>query len=330
MQRTAIILAYIFICANCFAQLYPFVHYTPREGLVNNRAKFIFQDSKGRLYIATYGGLSIYDGTRFTNYTTNNGLSVDLINDIVEMGDDSIWVISNDNYLHYIVKGELKNFKSADNFIPLINQLIKCSDGYYYAMADEGFFRLEDRRFVKIVLNGFKDSVRTLMQAVEIGKKLYILFNPDYKLPGSNLLVYDLTLNKLVCLDKTIYASHLYHSPGNGLFISTTKGLFIVDTLLQPNKPIGLKPIPDSFHLPKNLFPYSIYQDRQNSAWFFSSKGVYRVKKNGDTTLFSVGNGLTTNFQNSIFEDHENNIWFTNEQTGLSKLSNQQFTYYPI
>src|SRR5205814_6527558 len=97
MHRTALILAYLFICVNCLSQQYPFVHYTPREGLVNNRARFVFQDSKGKLYIGTYGGLSIYDGSRFINYTANNGLAVNLVNCVAEMGEDSVWVITNVN-----------------------------------------------------------------------------------------------------------------------------------------------------------------------------------------------------------------------------------------
>jgi signal transduction histidine kinase/ligand-binding sensor domain-containing protein len=332
MQQKLIFLACFFVCANSFAQQYPFVHYTPREGLANNRARFVFQDSKGKLYIATYGGLSIYDGTRFINYNTNNGLSVALINDIVEMGEDSIWIMPNDNHIHCVVKGRLKNFNPPDNFTPLINQLIKCSDGYYYAIADEGLFRLENSRFIKISMNGLPgaETIKTLIQAVEIDKKLYILFNPEYKLPGSNLLVYDLSLNKLIALDKNIYASRLYYPFGNELWISIPQGLFMIDPVKKQNKAIELKTIPDSFHLPKNLSAYYIYKDRQNNIWFASPKGLYRIKTDGETTVFTVENGLTTNFQNSIFQDYENNMWFTNEQTGLCKLSNSQLAYYPI
>ena len=70
MLRTAIILAYFFICVNCSAQQYPFVHYTPKDGLVNSRVKKAYQDNKGRMYFLTAGGLSVYDGTRFRNYNT--------------------------------------------------------------------------------------------------------------------------------------------------------------------------------------------------------------------------------------------------------------------
>ena len=159
MQRTTIFLACLLAGNILIAQQYPFVHYTPREGLVNNRARFVFQDSKGKLYIATYGGLSVYDGTRFTNYTTNNGLSNNLINSIVEMGEDSILIFPNTHRIHCIVKGKLKDFVPADNFTPLVNQLIKCKNGIYYALADEGLFRFENKRFHKIPLLGTDSGV---------------------------------------------------------------------------------------------------------------------------------------------------------------------------
>src|SRR6185503_13510977 len=110
MQRIAIILACfslpMAIGINCLSQsagtggIYPFIHHPPREGLVNNKARFIFQDSRGKLFIATFGGLSVYDGSRFTNFDYNNGLGNNLINDIVEMGDDSVWIMVNANKIN--------------------------------------------------------------------------------------------------------------------------------------------------------------------------------------------------------------------------------------
>ena len=86
----------------------------------------MFQDSKGKLYISTYGGLSIYDGSRFTNYTTENGLAASLINGIIEMGDDSLWIVPNTGQLQCMVHGVIKNYRTDDGFVPVINKLIKC------------------------------------------------------------------------------------------------------------------------------------------------------------------------------------------------------------
>jgi len=330
MQRTAIILACFLICANCFAQLYPFVHYTPREGLVNNKAKFIFQDSRGKLYIGTFGGVSMYDGSRFTNFDYNNGLGNTLVNDIVEMGDDSVWILVNSQKINYVVNGRLKTFTPDDNFTPVINKLIKCSDGYYYAIADEGLFKLQHRKFIKMDMSGLPEGAQaiSLNKAIEFDKKLFIVSDPDYKYNVGNLLVYDLIKKKLIAYKLGVNAVLLFSPGANQLWISSFTNFYIFYGL--EGKDILLKPFPySSHHFPKDLVPRVICKDRQNNLWIATLKGVYKISPDGDTTLFTKENGLTIDFQTSIFQDRENNMWFTNEHTGLCKLANQQLVYFP-
>jgi signal transduction histidine kinase/ligand-binding sensor domain-containing protein len=336
MQRTVLILAYFFICANCFSQSagsrgqYPFVHYTPREGLVNNKAKFMFQDSKGKLYIATFGGLSIYDGTRFTNFNYNNGLGDNLVNDIVEMGEDSVWILVNSKKINYVVNGRLKTFTPADSFTPVINRLIKCSDGYYYAITDEGLFQLNNNRFIKMNLTGLPEGIEAISmnRGIEFDKKLFIISNPGYKYNLENLLVYDLVEKKLVAYKLGLNVNLLFSPSAKELWISTYTNLYVFDRL--DGKNILLEPFPYSNHFPKGILPRSIYKDRQNNFWIATLKGVYKISPDGDTTLLRKENGLTIDLQTSVFQDHENNMWFTNEHTGLCKLSNQQLVYFPL
>ncbi|HET9430135.1 MAG TPA: two-component regulator propeller domain-containing protein, partial [Chitinophagaceae bacterium] len=331
MQRIHLILASCLFWTGTLAQQFPFVHYTPREGLANNRARFLFQDSKGKLYVSTFGGLSIYDGSRFINYNTNNGLAAGLVNDIVEMGKDSIWILQNANKIHCLVNGKLTEFVTEDNYVPIINQLIKCSNGYYYAMADEGLFRLEGRRFKKIELSGLpnKNATAGLLDGVELDKKLYILSNPGFLSPyAENLIVYDLKQNKVLA-HNDIKATSIFNTGANGIWILTLDGIFRIDGKEIKNKTILLKPIPDSCHIPKGLAALYAYRDRQNNTWLATPKGIYWIKRGGEIIRFTVESGLTTNSQNSIFQDYENNMWFTNEQTGLTKLSNQQLVFYP-
>jgi signal transduction histidine kinase/ligand-binding sensor domain-containing protein len=329
MQRTAHILACLVFCVSCFSQQYPFVHYTPREGLVNNKVKLIFQDSKGKLYIGTFGGLSIYDGSRFTNFDINNGLDNNLINDIVEMGDDSVWVLVNSQKINYVINGRIKTFTPVDNFTPVINKLIKCSDGCYYAITDEGLFQLHNNRFIKIDLTGLPEGIEAISmnRVIEFDKKLFIVSEPDYKYDVGNLLVYDLVEKKLIAYKLGVTINLLFSPSADQLWISSYTNFYIFDKL--DGKNVLLKPFPYSNRFPKGILPRSIYKDRQNNFWITTLKGVYKISPDGDTTLLRKENGLTIDLQSSIFQDHENNMWFTNERTGLCKLSNQQLVYFP-
>src|SRR4029079_5487890 len=135
MKKPGLLLAMILLWATCWAQQYPFVYYTPKDGLVNSRVRKIYQDTKGRLYFMTFGGLSIFDGARFRNYTTQNGLSSDMVNDVIEAGTDSFLVATNTSHLEILVNGKIKPFRSSKYITPIINQFFKSADGYIYATA---------------------------------------------------------------------------------------------------------------------------------------------------------------------------------------------------
>ena len=88
----------------------------------------------------------------------------------------------------------MKDIVTADSFYPIVNKLIKCSDGYYYALADDGLYRFTDNRFVKINLtyeNG-EELNNYFIKGTEIDNKLFIITDPstnnvDGRGPVSNI-----------------------------------------------------------------------------------------------------------------------------------------------
>ncbi len=82
-------------------------HMTTDDGIANNSIRYVFQDSKGFIWMGTMSGLSRYDGNTFVTYQPEGG-------DKVSLSDHRIWGLEEDQ------NGFLWIFTSAD--------LVSCYD----------------------------------------------------------------------------------------------------------------------------------------------------------------------------------------------------------
>jgi len=71
----------------------PFRAYGAAEGLEANYVRFVMQDSRGFLWLATNGGVSRFDGHEFRNYGADDGLPFPSARKIVETKDGGILVL---------------------------------------------------------------------------------------------------------------------------------------------------------------------------------------------------------------------------------------------
>src|SRR6185436_2222351 len=81
--------------ADLLAEHLPLRGYTSSDGLAHDQITKIRQDSRGFLWFCTVDGLSRFDGYRFTNYGTHEGLSLARINDLLETRAGVYWVATN-------------------------------------------------------------------------------------------------------------------------------------------------------------------------------------------------------------------------------------------
>ncbi|MCP4146323.1 MAG: hypothetical protein GY757_01105 [bacterium] len=66
--------------------------FSRQEGLSNNAIAYIFEDSSGRVWFATSGGLSSYRNGNFTNYSVSDGLPDNKCGFLLESGDGNLWI----------------------------------------------------------------------------------------------------------------------------------------------------------------------------------------------------------------------------------------------
>jgi signal transduction histidine kinase/ligand-binding sensor domain-containing protein len=316
-----------------FGQQYFFSRYTPKNGLVNNRVTNLYQDSKGRLYVCTFGGLSVYDGSRFMNYTPEDGLASSLINDVMEMGDDSIWIIPNSRGIHCLVHGIFHNIPTADHNYPVVNQLLRRTNGEVYGVADEGLFRFDKDRWVRIPMidSTGNDAGTYLVHAAESHGKLFVIKDPLVNsYPGAaSLIIFDLASGRTIVSRRPSIFMTSVKSPEGHVLVSTGGGVRLVDEDALNGGILRLVPLSFPFGSANSIIATSLYFDRAGSLWLATAKGVIKIDRQGREQAFGVENGVPAGEVTAILEDKENNIWFANAQNGIAELVNQHVQLFP-
>ncbi len=321
MQRKLIFLAWLCSCANCFAQQYPFVYYTPKDGLVNSRVRSIKQDSKGRMYFLTYGGLSVYDGTRFTNYTSADGLGNDVINDILEITADSFFVATNTSKLNVLVNSKLSSFKTSDNFYPTVNHFHKSADGNLYVAADEGLFILTKELFLPLPTIVKGTNVAHYIEKI-VEYKDYLLLIPWSKEKNEKLIVFHKKERRVtdVFTKEKIHAIAIDRK--NRVWVSLNNRMQVLDTNLLNNGKVALTEMPVSFRRLLKHNHENFFFDAEGNSWFFSADNIQKISADNQVQGFSHEQGLHAGNFTGIFYDREGIIWICSAGNGIIKIRN--------
>jgi len=322
MQRKLLFLACFFMGAGSFAQQYPFVHYTPRDGLVSNRVKSIYQDSKGKIYFVTQSGLSVYDGSRFINYTSEDGLQSDVVNFVMEMGEDSVWVITNTTGINCLVKGQLRILELKNPATPVINFLCRDEKGNLYAAADEGLFLFQQDSFIRLPFEDSfgKDVNQYIVSLIPAGDYLLCLREPN--LNGARVLyLYNYSDREIVSQTNKINILSIAKAKDGRIWLTTDKGVMELNNARLAKGEISLQELPYVYKDLSNKIGY-IFFDNANNCWLVQGTGsLFKYDKNGHSTEYTTSSGLGMNTISFVFNDKENIIWLASEGGGVDKLT---------
>lgn len=327
MQRTAFILACFVICTTSLAQQYPFVHYTPKDGLISNQIKSIYQDSKGRLYFPSMNGLSIYDGSRFINYTQENGLNLNIINQVMEMGDDSIWIITNSKKINCLVNGKMKTLALESDII--INHLSRNEKGDLYAASEQGLYIFDKDCFIQLPLTDTygRNIDSYIAYALPIGD--HLLLQRDYGLLDDlqkPLYLFNTITKKIVAEIPFVSATSL--APDGRIWASTEKKIMSLDIAELKKGKIVFEELPAKYASLKNLGKYFIQFDRSNNCWLGNGSTILiKAEPDGNITYFPKTSGLSMHYINSVFQDREGISWIATNNGGVNKLVHSNFSF---
>jgi len=296
----------------CRAQQINIRTYSIKDGLVNNDILNIHQDSRGFIWLCTRGGLSRYDGIRFTNYTTDNGLTNDMINDIVEIAPQKFIVAQNLDGPRLLDNGHIGPLARNSNVT--LNKFYNVGNNRLLAATDQhGMVEWKEGDFYPINAGYTKNIDEMTM----LNDSLWVIVQNDI-----SVQVMTNRLQPYSALNLT-NATAIHTDSHHRTWLGTTTGLKLLAPRQQRNKPVEFIPLPPAFDLPvlRKTWITGFVEDSQGNYWIATTGGgVVRIRANGKSSIYTETDGLPTSFISCIWEDRQKNIW-AGTPLGLAKFS---------
>jgi len=278
---------------------------TTKEGLPHNWIYDLFQDSRGRIWVGTWGGgLARLEDDRWKVYTKADGLHCNEVTCIREDELGKIWVATDDGLNAF--EGDRVVDAGLEGKSILSITFDRRGDlwaGCWRAIkTGGGLFRFDHRNWETFstrqnlpgneILKVFEDSrgsiwVGTYEDSAGAGVGRY---------DGRRWRSYN---RKDGLINDCVYS--MFEDPSGNMWFGTTGGVSIFDDKKWHNltKKDGLV----------DNRVYSMMIDSQNKMWFGTEGGVSRF--DGENWIsFTKKDGLVENLVRAIIETQDNSLWF--------------------
>lgn len=311
---TGLILS-LFTCftVNLFSQQYNFRYYSLENGLAQSQVLSICQDSRGNIWLGTYGGgLNRFDGISFALYTISNGLQSNTITAIFEDSKKNIWVgTSNGGVCRYNGKDFYK-LSSAKITVLSINEdkkgniLIGTEKNGVFKVSGTGLQSMHQLDFLKgnAINSIFRDKNKNIWFATE---KTGVIFWPGNDIKTFTL-EQGLPCNNVKCItqDKT------------GIFwIGTTEGLCTLESNNIRIIPLNGNAV--------NIT--SLVIDNNDALWVGTfGSGLYKYSQEKSITL-GEKEGIKSQYINCITLDNTGSICIGTDGYGMCRFEGERFRY---
>jgi len=354
-NRILIILFLLSACISSHAKitLPPYRHYTLRDGLPQMQIWSMLQDSRGYLWIGTKGGISRYDGEKFTNYSQVDGLADNRVDRIYEDYSGNIWIVTRFG-ISFFDGQKITTFPYPHQAL----FLAPTPDGkiWYYGTSDTApskaiFGYIEKGNFYNLINKYPELSEETGGQiAYDSQAKSLVLATTKniYELKGTSLrkLLSDIGYPQIrvngtnISIDVWLSTTHLkiysYIENKMELEAEISDCCYVGDK--RPNQMQTIKSAtgnsqvywikPDTLEIinfPDKWINLS-FIDCENRLWIGSEEGLYKLYPRGFETYPRDALPMVW----SLVEDKDQNMWFASHNLGIRKLEGDSIIHFPV
>jgi two-component sensor histidine kinase len=280
--------------------------YSLRDGLHSNHITFLFQDSKGLMWIGTEEGVSSFDGKDFKLYE-NKELNQSLVTCITEDKQGIIWVLTRRGNVFLIEQGKALAHPQNDNIIQTktsinISDLVIDDEGGLNYFAGSKFWRATFDTLYETYSN--KDSNNLLFRRVGD----FIFSNITHE----NLSVSEPTFQ----FNDTVFThSNQFNLTYPSLFSVATDSSFAI--ALQSDLILYENGIISHLKLSSNATNSLVYT-KDGDLWIATeNKGAFQIK--GGKIISNI---FPNEKIHTIREDFEGGLWFGMPSSGIRYVPN--------
>jgi ligand-binding sensor domain-containing protein/two-component sensor histidine kinase len=286
-----------------------------KDGLPENSVQALAQDRDGYLWVGTAGGLTRFDGARFSPPIggTKQTSSVNSFNCLLLSRDGTLWAGTDGGLLHITDPGVTKTYAAPDGLTgAVIHSIYQDSSNRLWVGTDSGLFLKEGERLVRVdqpAANGDFD-----VQAIAEDHEHHILAG------GSRLISIGIGQIRNISMpgsQRQNQVNSILAATDGTLWIGTAGGL--------------LRRVHGEFQRVPEIAATvrELRQTSDGTVWIGTQgKGLWTYW-NGIVTRVGDKGLLPVDTVRSIFEDADHRIWI-GTQNGLVRLVKSQIRVIPL
>ena len=315
-----------------------------RDGLSNSQINYLFQDSRGFIWIGTSYGLNRYDGYRFRTFYSDPNDTTTLRNNYVDQiwedADGKLWLKQGMNYSLFDpvterVNRDPKNLLSKWGIKGNIDRFyIDSQKRFWIKTYDEGLYCYNPRKKTyKLIKYGYEEN--------EIRKEFYFSnfaeWNDKLLVTSSDgeLMVIDGDKGKVIQRDNFMKENGGEHSQSyycyvdkhSNYWVLTNNRIFVFDQkdkvwYKSANEYLATLGIAS---LPENLQVWDACMDQRGWMWLATDHyGIYVINLKGGEVKQFVNNkydatSISENTQKKLMLDKSGNMWIACYRSGLNQ-----------
>lgn len=308
-MKQLFLLSLLILSFEGLTQSYSFKNYSIAEGLAQTQVTSIIEDQNGYLWVGTLGGLSRFNGSKFTNYSAEDGL---LNNRITALFYDQheLW-IGHESGVSLYQNKRFKNW-SFDKKNVNVSDIIYFKKELVVSTIGEGLFVLRKGKLQQIKFK--EDDNNVVREFEQIGKSLYLATRSGL------YLTTDLKTFKKVQLPIELNITELKQRQ-NTLILATVEGKFYHYDLAK-------KTIRPSFEYEEMTFTKELLIDKKQQLWACNSLGLTLFDKSNRVEIINNEKGLPFDALNCIYEDQNGTYWIGTDGKGLLRFAGTHIKYY--